>query len=84
LVIVRIDNCEEVVHFLFIGYYFHLRNEVSEFIFVDDSIVVVVDYFVKSNEFLKEFLMFFKLEIEDGLLELLERKFLVVSRVLLQ
>ena len=57
----------------------HLSEEISEFVFIDDSVVVAVNNLVKSDEFFKEFLMLFKLEIENDLLELSERKFLICS-----
>lgn len=83
LVVVRIDDSQKIVDLFIIVNDVHLRNEVSELIFVDDSIIVIVYCFEDNDEFLKELLMFLQLEIKNDLLELKEWKLFVVSRVFL-
>ncbi len=73
LVVVRVDNLQKVVDLLLVLDHVHTGNEVSELLLIDDTVVITVNALKHHNKLLQELLMFLQLEIQDNLLEVIER-----------
>ena len=82
MVVVRVDDLQKVVDFLLVLDHVHTGNEISELFLIDDAVVITVNALKHYNKLLQELLMFLQLEVQDNLLEVVERQSLVVSLLL--
>ena len=69
LVVVGVHDLEKDYQILFFAQDSHLEEELTEFVLVQDTVSVRIHKLEKQGEFMQEFLMLCKLEVEDRLLE---------------
>jgi hypothetical protein len=74
LVVVRVHLLKQVLHFLLSFYYVHFGNEVSEFVLVDDAVVVKIGLLEELGKPVQELLMLLKLEVKNSFLEVVVAK----------
>lgn len=72
-IVIRINDLEKVLYLSICVAYTNVLDQVSEFMFIKNSIVVAVNLLKQHSKFLQKFLMLSKLKVQNWFQEFSEQ-----------